>query len=73
VGFAVSREGAVPWAALGARVGFDVPLSARWFVRATIDVEAPLTRPSLTLNGATQWEASPVTGALTAAMGATFL
>jgi len=70
-GLAVSRSGAVPWVAIGARAGADVTLTRRLFLRAVLDVEAPVVRPSLTLDGASQWDASPVAASLGASLGAT--
>ena len=57
--------------ARGARVGVDARLTGRFFLRAFLDVEAPLVHPSLTLDGVNQWSASPVAASLGVLVGAT--
>ncbi len=67
-GLAVSRAGVAPWASVGARASVEVGLGSPWFLRGAVDVEVPLTRPSITVDGVRQWEASSVavTAGLTA-------
>jgi hypothetical protein len=61
----------VPWASLGARVGVERRLAGLFFLRAFLDVEAPLVHPSLLLDGVNQWTASPVAASLGVLVGAT--
>jgi hypothetical protein len=70
-GLAASRAGVVPWASLGARVGVERRLAGLFFLRAFLDVEAPLVHPSLLLDGVNQWTASPVAASLGVLVGAT--
>lgn len=50
--------------ALGGRAGYELPVSRRFGLRARLDVAAPLTPTSLTIDGVTQWTTSPVTAAV---------
>jgi len=51
------------FAALGARVGYELALTRGFGLRPRLDLTAPITPTSLALDGVTQWTTSPVTGA----------
>ena len=52
------------FAAVGVRVGIEVPISRVFAVRPQIEGQAALTRPSVELNGRTIWTAPPLAAAL---------
>lgn len=51
------------FAALGARAAYELPLTRGFGLRARLDVAAPLTPTSFTIDGVTQWTTAPVMGA----------
>jgi hypothetical protein len=58
------------FAAAGGRVGVELPLSARLFVRFHGDAMADLTPPKFRLDNQLAWNASSVAGTLAAGVGA---
>lgn len=65
-------EGRATWAAAGIRVGAELPLDARWFVRAHADALATLRRIELRLDGASVWTTPPLVGSAAVALGLRF-
>lgn len=61
-----------PYAALGARLGVQVPLGSRWFVRANGEVLANLVRTSVNVAGSRNWLMPPFSLTLGVLGGARF-
>jgi hypothetical protein len=63
---AVPNSGARTFAAIGPRIGIELPLSQRFALRFRADVLANPAPAAVILNGATAWSASVVEGTLAA-------
>jgi hypothetical protein len=76
---ATSTETAYPhtaedlWAALGGRVGADLPLSSQWSVRGFAEILGTIRRPTLTIDGQPAYEYPVASGGVGAALVFRFL
>lgn len=50
------------YAGVGGRVGYDLPLGERWWIRAAGELLAATTRLRLEVDGSSGWETPPVGG-----------
>ncbi len=55
-----------PYVSAGLRGGADLPLTSRLRLRGQLDLDAPLTRTTLRVDGAPVWTTPPLSGALSA-------
>jgi hypothetical protein len=60
---AISHNGAAPYAAVGARAGFDAPLAGPLGVRAYVEVAFPITSTSFRVDSNQVWVTPPISGA----------
>jgi hypothetical protein len=67
-----ARTESIPFVALGARLGAELPITAPFLVRFHLDGMTPLTRPTLRLDGSPVWRTPAFSGALGGALAAVF-
>jgi hypothetical protein len=60
------------YVALGGRVGLDVALTERWFLRPQLDLVRALFPAELQVDGAVRWPAPPYAGLGSIGLGARF-
>ncbi len=64
VGLLTDQVAVLPWYAVGARFGYEIPLSQRLLLRAQAEVTALPSATQVTFDGQTQWSSPPVTALL---------
>jgi len=72
LGLATSRPHNIFYASLGGRVGLEVPLSERLFLRPQLDVVGVLFPAELQVDGVTRWTAPPYAALAGIGLGARF-
>ena len=72
-GVSAPRTEMLPYAAVGTRLAYDLPLGSRWSLAAHTDVLAVLTRPTFTLNGESAWRPPPISAELGLSLSLRFL
>ena len=71
-GLVDSRTVTLPYAALGARVALEIPVTARWSLALHGDVTAPITTSKVEVDGTTVWTSPILSVALGLGVAATF-
>ncbi len=66
VGVARPAHVTTPYVSAGLRGGAELALTRRFRLRGQLDLDAPLTRTTLRVNGAPVWTTPPLSGALSA-------
>jgi hypothetical protein len=66
------RRAVAPYGAVGARAGFELPLTRVWFMRSHLDLLATWTRTALQIDGATRWTVPPVAALAAVGLAAHF-
>jgi len=59
-----AQRATVPYAAVGARASFELPVTSGLSLRASLDLTAPLTRATALVSGREVWSTPPVSGQL---------
>jgi hypothetical protein len=72
-GVSAPRTEMLSYAAVGTRLGYDLPLGSRWSLAAHTDVLGVLTRPTFTLNGEYAWRPPPISTELGLSLSLRFL
>jgi hypothetical protein len=67
VDIATPRSGAAPYAATGARVGLDLPIAAKLFLRLQVDAAYVVDPVTIRVSGDDPFTVSPIVAALGAA------
>jgi hypothetical protein len=72
-GVSAPRTEMLPYASVGTRLAYDLPLGSRWSLAAHTDVLGVLTRPTFTLNGESAWRPPPISTELGLSLSLRFL